>query len=184
MIFILPLVSALIGWLINKLAVSFALKSLVKNQAAIASQLGEFAGKQISFDAIRSKLTSPENMQNLIPLVDKHLDSFLRERLPKAMPVLSMFIGDSIVSQIKSHLVSELDTLFPVLINQYLNNIEQDLNIQQIITSKINSIPPATLSASLQKSLAPQLKQFEMLGAVGGLIIGIINLVAYSLIHC
>ena len=184
MIFILPLISALIGWLINKLAISFALSSVVKRQPAIAENLGKFAASQISFEEIKSKLSSPDNIKNLIPLVEQHLDSFLRERLPKAMPVLSMFIGDSIVNQIKSHLVNELDALFPVLINQYLDNVQKDLDIQAIISQRINSIPPATLQEKLRSALAPQIKQFTLLGAAGGFIIGILNLIAFYFFIC
>lgn len=182
--FTLPLLSAVIGWLINKIAISSIIRGLVKQQAGIADRLGELAASQFSFDEIKTKLAGPENIKNLIPLVEAHLDSFLRERLPKAMPVLSMFIGDTIVNQIKSHLVNELDALFPVLINQYLTNVEKDLDIKKLISSKINGIPPATLQATIKEALKPQFKQLEILGLVGGLIIGLINFVVYTMLYC
>lgn len=184
MIFILPLIAALIGWLINKIAVSFIVRGLVKQQGVIANRLGELAEDQFSFDDIKTKLADPENIKNLIPLVESHLDSFLRERLPKAMPVLSMFIGDTIVNQIKSHLVNELDALFPVLINQYINNVEKELDIKKMISSRINNIPSATLQSTVREGLKPQFRQLELLGAISGFITGLVTLAACALLHC
>lgn len=188
MIFFLPLIAAVIGWLLNSLAVTLLFRPykpikigfitlqglFPKRQIHLANNIGALVAQQFSFEDIKTKMTDPEKIKKIIPLVEAHLDSFLRERLPKAMPVLSMFIGDSIVNQIKTHLVAELDTLFPVLIRQYLDNIEQDLNLEKMISQKIADISAAQLETITHHLLSRELKSFKLLGAISGLITGLI----------
>ncbi|MBS0031501.1 DUF445 domain-containing protein [Chitinophaga sp. 22321] len=189
MIFFLPLIAAIVGWLLNSLAVAllfrpytpvrlgfFTIQGIFpKRQAQLANNLGALVGKQLfSFDDIKSKLTDPEKIKNIIPLVEAHLDTFLREKLPKAMPVLSMFIGDSIVNQIKTHLVAELDTLFPLMIGQYLDNVQQELDLEKIVSQKIAGISSDKLEAITNNLLGKELQGFRLLGAISGLITGLI----------
>ncbi len=188
MIFFLPLIAAFIGWLLNSLAVTLLFRPhqpvklgfitlqglFPKKQPQLARSIGTLVAQQFSFDDIKSKMTDPGKIKKIIPLVEAHLDSFLRERLPKAMPVLSMFIGDSIVNQIKTHLVAELDTLFPVLISQYLDNVEQDLHLEEIISQKITTISAAQLETITHNLLSRELRSFKLLGAISGLLTGFI----------
>ncbi|NLR80497.1 DUF445 domain-containing protein [Chitinophaga eiseniae] len=190
MIFFLPLIAALIGWLLNSLATTLLFRPyqpvkigfitlqgvFPKRQAQLAAGIGAMVAGNFSFEDIKRKLTDPEKIKKIIPLVETHLDAFLRERLPKAMPVLSMFIGDSIVNQIKSHLVAELDTLFPVLINQYLDNAEKDLDLEKMVTEKITAISAEELERTVHRLLPAVLRQFKWLGALTGFITGLIAL--------
>ncbi|NLR58757.1 DUF445 family protein [Chitinophaga polysaccharea] len=188
MIFFLPVIAALIGWLLNSLATTLLFRPyqpvkigfitlhgmFPKRQAQLAAGIGAMVAGSFSFEDIKRKLTDPEKIKKIIPLVETHLDAFLRERLPKAMPVLSMFIGDSIVNQIKSHLVAELDTLFPVLINQYLDNAEKDLDLEKMVTEKITAISAEELERTVHRLLPAALRQFKWLGALTGFITGLI----------
>ncbi|RBL91873.1 DUF445 domain-containing protein [Chitinophaga flava] len=179
-IIFIPIITAFLGWLINTIAVNILFtRILPAKKQELAKKLGAFAGNQLfSFETIKTKLTDPEKIKSIIPLVEAHLDTFLREKLPKAMPVLSMFIGDSIVNQIKSHLVAELDTLFPVMINQYLNNVEKDLDLEKIVSEKISSISSEQLQTISQQFLHREMRMFKLLGAFTGLVSGIVAVAA------
>ncbi|MBV7533187.1 DUF445 domain-containing protein [Chitinophaga sp. sic0106] len=172
MLYTLPIIAALAGWLINSIAIRILLRQLPKRREQLATDLGTLAGKQFSFAAIKKKLTDPEKVKSIIPVVETHLDGFLRDRLPKAMPVLSMFIGDTTINQIKSHLVAELDALFPVMINQYLDNVEKDLNLEKIISDKIRHTTDEQMQQAVHNFLGKQLNMFKVLGAISGLLIG------------
>ncbi|HVI47773.1 MAG TPA: hypothetical protein VM802_23075 [Chitinophaga sp.] len=179
MLYLTPIIGALIGWIIFSIAAKALVKNyFLKRQQQLAASAGALVSKQLfSFDQIKTKLTDPEKIKNIIPLVEVHLDGFLRERLPKAMPVLSMFIGDSIVNQIKTHLVAEMDLLFPQLINQYLDDIQQDLDLERIVADKINSISATEMEALTTGLLRKPLSQLQLLGALTGFLTGLIALV-------
>ena len=62
----------------------------------------------------------------LLPFIDQNLDSFFKERLVQKMPVISMFIGEKTIAQLKEVFIEELSTLFPDLISQLSHHIQQD----------------------------------------------------------
>jgi len=52
------------------------------------------------------------------------LDSFFKERLTEKMPIISMFIGEKTITQLKEVFIEELQTLFPDLISQFSKSIQ------------------------------------------------------------
>ncbi|PUZ22513.1 Protein of unknown function [Chitinophaga costaii] len=190
-LYFIPLLGAFIGWFTNWATIRLLFRPLrpvnlgfiklqgifPKYQQQWAQLLGDTVATQLfSFDAIRTKLTDPEQIKAIMPVVESHLDTFLREKLPKAMPVLSMFIGDSTVSQIKGVLVEELHHLFPLLIGQYVNNLERDINIQQMVATRISTLSATELEAALHARLRKPLQALLWLGAGIGFVIGIVQL--------
>ncbi|UYQ91054.1 hypothetical protein MKQ68_13220 [Chitinophaga horti] len=179
-IYIIPIVTAIAGWLAILLAVKFLFRSILpKKQPELAAKLGHMVATELfSFSAIRAKLTDPEKITAIMPYVETHLDHFLKEKLPKAMPVLSMFIGDSTISQIKGTLVTELHTLFPKIIDQYLQNAEKDFDLENVISRKVNevSIP------AIEKAISKEVNKLAGFGALVGLGVGAIYLAITMLI--
>jgi uncharacterized membrane protein YheB (UPF0754 family) len=108
--YFIPFIAAFTGWFANWLTIKF----LFRNK------------KQRISEQIRNKLTSKENIDKILPVVETHMDIFLKEKLPEAMPVFKMFIGESTTGQVKKVLMTELDNMFPVIINQYLQNIDAE----------------------------------------------------------
>lgn len=177
LLYCIPLLGAFIGWFTNWYSIRLLFRAFPKYQQQLARELGNTVATQLfSFDAIRAKLTDPAQIKAIMPVVETHLDTFLREKLPKAMPVLAMFIGDSTVNQIKGVLVAELDNLFPILINQYVNNLERDLNIQQLVENKINALDITTVETAVREKLRKPLQQMLWMGAIIGLLIGLVQL--------
>ena len=92
-----------------------------KNQLLIAQKLGQVVSRELlSFAEIEKKVTDPENLSKLKPEIEKHIDSFLRDKLKDTFPMLSMFIGDKTINQLKAAFLMELESLFPVLMKSYM----------------------------------------------------------------
>ncbi len=190
MLYLIPLLTAFTGWFVNRAALwllfhpvkpinlgFFTLQgAFPKRQPQIAEAIGKAVAQFISFDDIRTKLTDPEKISALKPVVEEHLDHFLRNKLPQAMPMISMFIGDSTITQIKTTLAAELDLLFPKLIGQFLDKAQADLNPAALVTSKIAGIASEKVEAGLREKMGGALAVMSLLGAGIGLIIGFIQL--------
>ena len=117
-----------------------------KNQQRIAEQLGKVVGKELlSFDEIEQKITNPENLQKLKPEIEAHIDNFLSNKLKDVFPMLSMFIGDKTINKLKEAFLKELETLFPVLIKNYIDKLKQDVDIEKIIEAKLSAVSSARL---------------------------------------
>ena len=101
-----------------------------------------------------AKLSSEESVEKILPFAEGHIDHFLRVKLPAAMPMLSMFISDKLVADMKAIFMVELKELFPALINRYLAGAKDAVNIQQLVADKLLAADLHYLRTALRKQLA------------------------------
>jgi uncharacterized membrane protein YheB (UPF0754 family) len=176
-LYFIPFLAALVGWLTNSITIQLLLRSFAKRQQQLAGQIGKLVAAQLfSFDDIREQLVDPEKIKSIIPVVEIHMDTFLREKLPEAMPVFKMFIGDSTIQQVKQVLVTELDNMFPQIIDQYLRHTQKDLDIESIVSRKIAGLSADKLKSALSASIGKELRLAELGGAIFGFVIGLLQL--------
>lgn len=177
-LFLLPLVSALLGWIIHSIGLRLFIKKILPaRQAMIAEQVGKLASREImSFSQIEEKINNGEALQKLMPIIETHIDDFLRHKLGKAMPVISMFIGDKTINQLKSIFMKELEEIFPATIKTYFQHLQKDIDVEKIVREKIAGIPPETMEMGIKQSMGEQLRLFLLFGALSGFIIGLAQL--------
>lgn len=145
-----------------------------KNQRLIAEKLGQVVGKELlSFDEIEKKVTNPENLEKLRPDIEEHIDHFLRNRLKEVFPMLFMMIGEKTILQLKDAFLSELETLFPLLMKNYMAKLEKDLDLEKIVTEKVANFSTEKLEDILNQITKREFKFLEFIGAFFGLLIGL-----------
>jgi len=148
-----------------------------KNQQKIAEKLGQVVGKELlSFSEIEAKVTNPENLQKLRPEIEKHIDGFLKNKISEVFPVLSMFVGDKTINQLKAAFLMELENLFPVLMKNYMGKLQEDLNLEKIVTEKVAAFSSEKLEDILSQITKKEFQFLEVIGAVFGFLIGIVQL--------
>ncbi len=196
-LFLIPIISAFIGWFTNWIAIKMLFHPRVpkkilgitfqgifpKNQKQFAAKLGKLVGEELlSFKDISSKITNPDNVDKLMPFVEEHIDHFLRVKLAEKMPVISMFIGDKTIGELKLVFMEELQTLFPTLMQNYMTNLQQDLDLEQIVTQKVTAFSSDKLEDILNSIMSKEFRFVEIIGAVLGFIIGLLQ-VLITLLH-
>lgn len=148
-----------------------------KNQRLIAEKLGQVVGKELlSFDEIEQKVTNPENLQKLKPAIEEHIDNFLNNKLKDVFPMLSMFIGEKTTTQLKEAFLLELETLFPILMKTYMNKLQDDLDLEKIVTEKVAAFSSEKLEDILNQITKNEFKFLEFIGGFFGLLIGIVQI--------
>ena len=197
-LYIIPFLAALIGWMINSLMIRLLFHPLnpikifgitisgiiTGKRESIAKGLGKYVSEELfSFQVIEEKLTNPANIEKIMPLVEEQIDHFLRLKLGEQMPMISMFIGDKTIQQLKNIFMEELTTLFPNLINQYAKNLQSDLQLEQIISQKIMAIDLLETEKKIHQQFKKELSLFKLAGAFTGLIIGILQLLITLLLN-
>ena len=91
-----------------------------------------------------------------------------------------MLIGDKTINQLKEAFLQELESLFPVLMKNYMNKIQEDLDLEKIVTEKVANFSSSKLEDILNQITKKEFKFLEIIGGVFGLFIGIAQvLVAY-----
>ncbi|MCE3281837.1 MAG: hypothetical protein K0Q66_574 [Chitinophagaceae bacterium] len=187
---LIPIISAFIGWFTNWIAIKMLFhpkepKKILgitfhgifpKRQQQFAEKLGKLVSQELlSFTDIESKITDPANVDKIMPQVDQHIEDFLRVKLPQAMPVISMFIGDKTISQLKEVFLSELRTLFPALMGNYMDKLKDDLDLEKIVVAKVSSFSSDKLESILNQIMSKEFKFVEIIGGVLGFLIGLLQ---------
>lgn len=188
-LFLIPIGSALSCWLVikifftllfrphqPKLILGFEVQGILpKKQSTIAARAGKIVAEQfLSLKTIEEKISDPSTLQKIMPLIEEHIDDFLRNKLKKEMPFIGMFVGDKTVSSLKKVFMTELETLFPNIMRSYASNLITDLNIEQLVSQKIATASIQEVETSVRKHFAKELRLAELMSASIGLIIGLI----------
>ena len=154
-----------------------------KNQRVIAEKLGQVVGKELlSFAEIEQKVTNPENLQKLRPDIEAHVDNFLRNKLKDVFPMLSMFIGDKTINQLKEAFLIELENLFPVLMKNYMNKLQSDLDLEKIVTEKVAGFSSGKLEDILNQITKKEFQFLEIIGGIFGFVIGLVQVLVALLL--
>ncbi len=187
---LIPIISAFIGWFTNWIAIKMLFhprepKKILgitiqgifpKRQQQFAEKLGKLVSQELlSFADIEKKITDPKNIQQLMPVVEAHIDQFLRKKLADEMPIISMFIGENTIQQLKSVFLKELETLFPVIMQRYMGNLQQQLDLERIVIEKVAGFSTDKLESILVSIMSKEFRFIEILGAILGFIIGLLQ---------
>jgi len=148
-----------------------------KRQSQVAAKLGSIvANELIHFDEIASMLKDPEQLKALNPTIEKHLDTFLYIRLKEKLPVIAMFVSDSMMGKIKEGMMDEISLLLPEVISQYTESLSRKIDIEKIVTEKVSNYSTQKLEEILEAVMKKEFWFLEFVGLLFGLIIGLIQL--------
>ena len=186
----LILISGFIGWITNWIAIKMLFHPrkplrilgitiqgiFPKNQTQFAQKLGKLvSGEFLSFSDIEKKISEPGNIQKMMPLIEAHIDTFLKERLSEQLPMISMFIRDKTITRLKSTFMQEIESLLPPVMRSYAGQLKDDLDLEAIITQKVAHFSSDRLEELLYQIMAKEFRFVEWVGAVIGLLIGLIQ---------
>jgi uncharacterized membrane protein YheB (UPF0754 family) len=188
LIILIPIISAFIGWITNWIAIKMLFhprepKKILgitfhgifpKRQQQFAQKLGKIVSSEfLSFADIEQKISDPSNLSKIMPLIETHIDEFLRVRLSAEMPVVSMFIGDKTIVKMKSSFMKEIESLFPQVMKQYAGNLKAELDLEHIVIEKVSAFSSDKLEEILFQIMSKEFRFVELIGAVIGFIIGV-----------
>jgi len=187
---LIPLISAFIGWFTNWIAIKMLFhpkepKKILgitfqgifpKRQQQFAQKLGKLVSEELlSFKEIEEKIISPDNLSKMMPLVEEKIDLFLREKLSSVFPMISMFIGQNTINQLKLVFMQELEAMFPEIIGSYMKNIESQLDLEKMVIDKVSGFSSDKMESILTQIMSKEFRFIEIVGAVLGLIIGFVQ---------
>ena len=187
---IIPLISAFIGWVTNWVAIKMLFhprepKKILgitfqgifpKRQLQFAEKLGKLISNElVSFSDIEQKVTDPDNLNKIMPVVEEHIEYFLKEKLKDKMPMIAMFLGEQTIAQFKGVFIEELQELFPIIMKNYMATLQTDLDLEQIVIEKVRNFSSDKFENILNQIMAKEFKFIELIGAVLGFLIGILQ---------
>ena len=176
---LLPILSATLGWLATLTASwVFIHKIIPARRQSLATAIGKSASNAFPFSELEKKITDPDNIKKVMPVVEEHVDDFLRNKLKEKMPVIGMFIGNKTIDSLKEVFLKEIEDLFPNVMKQFTGNLQKEVNIERIVADRITNVS----AAQMESALLPALRYFQICGALTGFVIGLVNLLIFILV--
>ena len=188
MIYLFPIIAAIIGFVFFKIVLQiflskgsnskWALISFIKNEKKKAAlQLGTYVQKEFfNEEKIKTMMNNPALFQKIKPEVEKHVDYFLKEKLLKKWPMISMLGGDEMIATIHQTLMQELEVIIPSILSNYADGLLEKLQIDQMIQQKLDGFSDMQIYDVLISRIGKISKMIPMLGAASGFLIGLILL--------
>lgn len=148
-----------------------------KKQKQIAENLGRIVGHELlSFNEISDKITNPDNLESVYPMVEAHIDDFLSNKLTVSMPMIAMFLGEKTIAQFKGVFMVELKELLPELLKKYVGNLKSQLDLEQIVHDKVAAFSSDRLEQMLNNILTKEFRFVEIIGTILGFLIGLLQI--------
>jgi uncharacterized membrane protein YheB (UPF0754 family) len=191
-LFLLPFIAALIGWMTNYIAVKMLFhpkepKKFIgitfqgvfpKRQNALAEKLGQLVADELfSISDVSAKIkefaTSDEAMND----VGKRIEMTIRNKLGQAFPMLAMFLSDEMVEKVTGLFKNELKDFLSATSQGMGEKLEENLNVQEMVKERVNAFSSEKLEELLNQLMKKEFKFIELVGAILGFFIGCIQLV-------
>jgi uncharacterized membrane protein YheB (UPF0754 family) len=187
---LVPLITAFTGWFVGRLLVRMLFYpgklqqlpwftgqgSFPNKQQTIAGKLGKLVSEELfSFASLEEKISGPENFEKLMPLIETHVDAFLRVKLPAQMPMIGMLVGERTINEMKTVFIAELKELFPVIMKNYMSGLQTEMDPARLIAEKIAGLSDDKLNGLIKELIGNAGKKAALIGALIGFSMGLVQ---------
>lgn len=196
LLYTLPLIGALIGWLTNFIAIKMLFHPrreitilfipvqgvFPKRQKDFARKLGQIVSEElVSVADLTALLKQKATSEEILNHIAQRLEEAIAARLPRAFPMLSMFMSGDLAEKVKGFLVEQLGSLNEELVDRISGELEKELDVRKIVEEKVAAFSSDKLEELLFSIMRREFKFVESVGAVLGFMIGLAQILLLSL---
>ena len=145
-----------------------------KNRGRIAQDVGALVEVDLlPIDDLLEKVKNPELQTRLIDGLAITLYQHLMDRLPIALP---LGIKDIVFQQVQDVVRRESPAIIAKLLEDFKEELKDNISLKKLVEEKVNSYDLRQLESIILKIVARELRHIELLGAVVGFLIGLVQL--------
>ena len=190
-LFLLPFIAALIGWMTNYIAVKMLFHPkeprnflgttfhgvFPKRQHALAEKLGQLVADELfSISDVSAKIKEFATSDEAMNEVGKRIEMTIRNKLVQAFPMLAMFLSDEMVEKVTGLFKNELKDFLSATSHGMGEKLEENLNVQEMVKERVNAFSSEKLEELLNQLMKKEFKFIELVGAILGFFLGCIQL--------
>lgn len=196
LLYLLPVIGALIGWLTNLIAVKMLFHPrkeirffgisihgvFPKRQKALAHKVGELVSTELfSGDDITGAMKSNARSKETFAAIADKIEKVLVERLPELVPMASMFLHPDLVTAIKEMFLEELNGVIDGIIEKLAGNVADTIDVHEVVEEKIANFSVEKMEQLIVGIMQREFQFIEAIGAVLGFLIGFVQLFIVTL---
>jgi uncharacterized membrane protein YheB (UPF0754 family) len=187
---LLPIIAAAIGWFTNWVAIKMLFHPrkkirilfldiqgiFPKRQYAMAEKIGKMVATELlNVSDFKERINDPKNLESINQNIEAKVDQYLDETFPAKYPMMSMLLGKKARLKMKGDFLKEVQSVTPVVIDKYMENLEGSFDVEKIVRQKVSLLSPITLENLIMEILKKEFQFIELIGAVLGFLIGVIQ---------
>lgn len=189
-IYLLPILAALIGWITNYLAIKMLFhphqpKKILgltfqgvfpKRQAQIAEKLGDLVANELfSMQDVAQKIEDLSTQPEVLEEVGRRIEKTIRGKLISAFPMLSMFLSDEMIEKVTNLFKGELEDFLRVSSQGLAVKMKDSVDVQGLVREKVQAFSSNKIEELLLSFMEQEFRFIEKIGAVLGFLIGCIQ---------
>ena len=190
-LYFLPVIAALIGWMTNFLAVKMLFhpkepKNIFgltfhgvfpKRQSALAEKLGHLVSKELfSISDVSARIKDFATSEEAMNEVGQRIEMTIRNKLVQTFPMLAMFLSDEMVEKVTGLFKKELKEFLAETSKGLGEKLEHNLSIEKMVEERVNAFSSEKLESLLNELMKKEFRFIELVGAVLGFLIGCVQL--------
>jgi uncharacterized membrane protein YheB (UPF0754 family) len=186
----IPIFTALIGWLTNKVAVKMLFRPrrtlrvfgwrwqglIPRRQEEIARRSGEIIERELlTGHFLRERIKEIDLGPHLQAFVARLIRDSIGSRL-QAIPLIGGFINESTLEKLEVITTEEMVANAPALTEVLADQAEQHLQIREYVEAQISGFDLEKLEEVVNQIASHEFRNIELLGGVLGFIVGLAQL--------
>lgn len=187
---LLPIIASVIGWFTNYIAIKMLFHPrepkkflgltihgvFPKRQAQVAQRIGNLVATELlSAEEIKATLSRTNPSEGIERHVGKRLDIYFEVTLPLKYPFISRILSKKMKGKIKAEILNEISRTAPGMIAKQVEELSETLDIEKMIEAKVSVVSAEKLEAMIWSILDKEFKFIEVVGAVLGFLIGLVQ---------
>lgn len=189
---LLIVIGSMIGWVTNYIAIKmlfrpykeinlgfFKIQGLIpKRRHEIGITLADtIQNELISLDDITKKLENANLDVEMERVIDSILEKKLASEITTRFPMIAMFLNESALNKIKDAIKGSIMENKDQIIGMLFETLEKNVDFKEIIVEKVNGFSLEELERITFSLAKKELKHIEIIGAILGGLIGVVQFV-------
>lgn len=185
-------IGALIGWVTNYIAIKMLFRPYVEINLGIFKIQGVIPKRRheiglriaktvkeniISMRDIVSSLNKEELGEDLEKIVDSLIKGKIKKEIVEIFPMAAMFLSEGIVEKIENSIKKIILKNRDEIFNGIFSSLEEKVDFEAIIIKNVDSFSLKELEEITFTLAKTELKHIEMIGAILGGLIGVVQVV-------
>lgn len=186
----LPVISALVGWLTNRVAIRMLFRPrqprrflgiqwqglIPRRQNDIAERTGELVEKELLQGHVLRQQIEQIHVEGILEETTHRLVyQGLGPRLKK-IPLLGSFVSESHLKMLHEMAVEELRKEAPQIVKKVAQQAEERLDVRKLAEDRVRNFDTEELERVVNRVAAQEFRSIEQLGAALGFIIGLVQI--------
>lgn len=189
MLYVIPFISAVIGYVTNYIAIKmlfyprrpinlrlFTIQGIFpKRKTLLARRMAKLVAEELlSMDQLKDEIDRQATQGEIRDAIEDEVERYLKEKISSLNPIISTFINDNRMLQLRDKICHEIESFIPKITRQFFNRLDT-VNLENMVFEQVASFTSDKLENMMMSVIQDELKFIEWAGAFLGFAIGLIQ---------